>query len=82
MRQLEITPLTPEKLGVNWLFPAKFNGPTNDIVYVVKFSTMTAEGLVHREKEHKVSRVPDGNWVQVFLEGLTADQEYTVKVSK
>ncbi|RUS81024.1 hypothetical protein EGW08_011229 [Elysia chlorotica] len=79
-REVTLTPITPDKLEVKWQHPTRFNGPPDDVDYIIKLSTMTSEGQVHTEKTRKATLPTEGNYLSDTFMGLTPNQEYTVKI--
>ncbi|KAK3786751.1 hypothetical protein RRG08_000957 [Elysia crispata] len=79
-REVTLTAMTPEKIAVKWQHPLNFNGPIDDVDYIIKLSTMTPEGQVHEEKKRKANLPTEGNFLKHYFTGLRANQEYTVKI--
>ncbi|GFN97601.1 tyrosine-protein kinase receptor [Plakobranchus ocellatus] len=78
VRDVYIKRLTPEKIVVRWIPPEKFNGPREDVVYYVQYSTMTSEG--NEQNEVMVEESKRSNWTEKALSNLRADHTYFVLV--
>ncbi|GFR72269.1 tyrosine-protein kinase receptor [Elysia marginata] len=79
-RNVNIVPLTPETINVQWQHPTSFNGPFDDVKYIVKYSFVTSEGPVTKQNPVDANQPQENNFISKPLLNLTADQEYMVKV--
>ncbi|CAC5423207.1 unnamed protein product [Mytilus coruscus] len=69
---------SPEQINVKWSRPTVSNGPPEDLVYAIHWSTQTGKGLLRAEVEVNVSH--DQNVYEQIISNLLPNQNYTIEV--
>ncbi|CAG2239895.1 Tyrosine-protein kinase Btk29A,Tyrosine kinase receptor Cad96Ca,Discoidin domain-containing receptor 2,Tyrosine-protein kinase receptor TYRO3,Putative neurotrophin receptor LTRK 1,ALK tyrosine kinase receptor,Tyrosine-protein kinase ABL2,Tyrosine-protein kinase abl-1,Tyrosine-protein kinase receptor UFO,Macrophage colony-stimulating factor 1 receptor,Leukocyte tyrosine kinase receptor,Tyrosine-protein kinase receptor Tie-1,Receptor-type tyrosine-protein kinase FLT3,ALK tyrosine kinase receptor homolog scd- len=70
--------ISPEQINVTWSRPTVSNGPPEDLVYAIHWSTQTNKGLLRAEVEVNVSH--DQNVYKQTISNLLPNHNYTIEV--